>query len=289
MVLGSIILGLAAAMFLAISDLLSRGASKVQGPYATAVHQMLIGTGPLVVAGAILSPGAALTPVAVALMASAAVLNFAAVIFLYRGLHQGVVSVVAPIVYSYPAVTLVLSIFLLGVSVSALQALTLVGIIAGAILVSTRFSDLRGTRSGGFGVRSAVLASLLGGLSYLTLGASVRLAGPFLPTLFLRGVGALSGFLIAPVARQNVRVTRYTFSPRIFAVATFAVAAFLAFNWAVGLDANSLPIVTALSGIGGAFEATYAILFIREKLEPNQMAGIALLVACVFALLYLRG
>lgn len=286
MLVVSIGLGLLTAFCLASSDLLSRGASKVQGPYATAVHQMLIGTVLLVVIGVILSPAISLTPYSVALMVSAAVLNFVAVAFLYRGLHKGSVSIVAPIVYSYPAVTLVLSILLLSVSISALQIAALIGIIAGVVLVSTRFSDLRVRKPVASGVYPALLAAILSGLAYLALGASVRAAGPFLPTLFLRGVGALSGFFIAPIAGQSVRVTRYAFSSRILAVASLAVAAFLAFNAAVSLDSNSLPIVTALSGIGGAFEAAYAILFIRERLVLNQMAGILLLVACVFALLY---
>jgi len=286
MVYTSIVLGLVTALCLASSDLLSRGASKVQGPYATAIHQMFIGTALLVVIGAILSPRVTITPYSVALMVSAAVLNFASVTLLYRGLHEGSVSVVAPIVYSYPAVTLLLSILLLGVSISAVQGTALAGIIAGVILVATRFSDLRTRKSSASGVRAAVPAALLGGLAYLALGASVSQAGPFLPTLFLRGVGALSGFLIAPIAGQVAKVTRYTFSARIFAVGSLTVAAFLAFNVAVSLDFSSVPIVTALSGVGGAFEAAYAILFIRERLESNQMGGILILVASVFILLY---
>jgi uncharacterized membrane protein len=55
----------------------------------------------------------------------------------------------------------------------------------------------------------------------------------------------------------------------------------------VSIDPNSLPIVAALAGTGSTFEVAYAILFIREKLEPNQVVGILFLVTCVFVLVYL--
>ncbi len=70
-------------------------------------------------------------------------------------------------------------------------------------------------------------------------------------------------------------------------MALLAIAAFVVFNTAVSIDPNSLPIVAALAGTGSAFEVAYAILFIREKLEPNQVVGILFLVTCVFVLVYL--
>ena len=283
-----ILLGLTSALFLSCSDLLSRGASRVQGPYATATHQLLVGTIVLAVVTAVFLPTVTLTPYAVALMVSAAVLNFGSLALLYRGLHEGVVSVVAPIVYSSPSVTLVFSVLLLGVSITATQVVALVGVIAGVLLVSTRFSELR-ARPTVVGVRYAVVSAILGGLAFLALGAAAPIVGPILPVFFMRAVGALSGFAIAPVLGQKVRLTRYTFSPRVIAVALLAVTAFLAYTTAVNLEPNSLPIVAAVGGIGGAFEAVYAVVYLREKLEPNQIAGVVLLVACVAALLYLSG
>jgi len=281
-----IVLGLVMALCLSSSDLLSRGSSRAHGPYATASNQLLIGAIIMAVFWVAISRSVSLTPFPIALMVSAAMMNFGSVALLYKGLHKGVVSVVAPIVYSYPAVTLVFSVLLLGVHVTILQTAALVGIIGGVILVSTRFSELR-TKPTASGVYPAVLAALLGGLSYLALGASVPLVGPVLPVFFLRAFGALTGFVIAPVAGQKTRVTRDTFSPRIIAIASLAVAAFLAYSAAVNLDPNSLPIVAAVGGIGGAFEAAYAVVFIRERLELNQVAGILLLVTCVSILLYL--
>jgi drug/metabolite transporter (DMT)-like permease len=281
-----IILGLVMALCLSSSDLLSRGSSRVRGPYATATNQLLVGAIILAVFWAAVSPGVSLAPFPVALMVSAAMMNFASVALLYKGLHKGVVSVVAPIVYSYPSVTLVFSVFLLGVRITILEAAALAGIIGGVILASARFSELR-TKPTVSGVYPAVFAAFLGGLSYLALGASVPMVGPVLPVFFLRAFGALTGFVIAPVAGQKIRVTRDTFSPRIIAIASLAAAAFLAYGAAVNLDPNSLPIVAAVGGIGGAFEAAYAVIFIRERLELNQVAGILLLVACVSVLLYL--
>ena len=61
----------------------------------------------------------------------------------------------------------------------------------------------------------------------------------------------------------------------------------LSFNLGISFGSATLPVVTALSGMGGAFATTYAMAFLRERLESNQLVGILLSIAGVFALLYL--
>ena len=121
---------------------------------------------------------------------------------------------------------------------------------------------------------------------YLSLVASVAVAGWFLPVVFLRAVAAGTGFALAPLIKQPVGLRRFTFSPRILAMGSLGVVAFLSFNTGVSVAPDSLPIMTALAGTASAFVVLYAKVFIHEELELNQLAGIIILIVAVFALLY---
>ncbi len=97
------------------------------------------------------------------------------------------------------------------------------------------------------------------------------------------------GFLAAPALREDVRPTRSSFSRVILAMGALEAVGFLAFNYGITLGVDSIPVVAALSGMGGAIAASYALALLRERLERNQVIGIALSIIGVFVLLYLEG
>ncbi len=113
----------------------------------------------------VLRPNLWTSPTLFMILVALSALNFFAFIFLYRGFHRGIVSVVAPIAYSYPAITTVFAVLLLGVVLTETKILALAGVMLGVVLVSTRFSELRSYAQGkGLlkltpGVGSAVLAA----------------------------------------------------------------------------------------------------------------------------------
>src|SRR5437870_49 len=95
------------------------------------------------------------------------------------------------------------------------------------------------------------------------------------------------GFTFAPLLKQDVRPRRDIMTRTILVMGILETFGLLSFNLGISFGSGSLPVVTALSGMGGAFATTYAMTFLREKLEPNQLVGILLSIAGVFALLYL--
>jgi drug/metabolite transporter (DMT)-like permease len=199
------------------------------------------------------------------------------------------------VVYTYPAVTGVLSVAILGASLSPIQGVAIAGIIAGVVLLSTRFSELygylRGTGTPGLtrGVSLAVGASLCFGMVYIGLGYAAPSVSFVLPVMFLRIIAISAGLLLAPVLKQEVRPTRLVFSKTMIAMGVLEAIGFLAFTYGISAAGSALPIVTALSGMGGAVAASYGLAFLKERLEPNQMLGVLLSLAGVFALLYLGG
>jgi len=291
----SIAMGLAAAFCWGTADYMSRSQSERVGSYRTLIYSHMVTLIAVLVLIPIISPNLVFPVYPVLALIGAGVINFAAFVFLYRAFHRGVVSVVAPVVYTYPAVTAVLAVVILGASLSIFQVVALAGIIAGVILLSTRFSELyaylRGTGAPGLtkGVGLAVGASLCFGMVYIGIGYAAPSVSVVLPVMLLRIIAISAGFLMAPVLRQKAMPNRLVFSKTMIAMGVLEAFGFLAFTYGIEAAGSTLPVVTALSGMGGAVATSYGLAFLKERLEPNQMLGVLLSLAGVFALLYLGG
>ena len=290
-----IVIGLVTALCWGTSDFLSRIQSEKVGHYNTTVYMHVTTLAILLLLVPLLDPPFRFALLPFAALAAAGVLNFLAFIALYRAFHKGVVSVVAPVAYTYPAVTTVVSVAVLGVVISATRVLAIAGIILGVVLLSMRYSELRSYSKGNgrpaltAGVVAAVTSSVTFGIVYVVLGYATPAVGYFLPVVVLRGVGTITGFVLAPVFRERVHPSRKSFSRVILVMGVLEAVGFLIFNYGVSLGADSLPVVAAISGMGGAVAAVYGMAFLRERLETNQLLGAVLSVAGVFALLYFGG
>ncbi len=287
--------GLAAAFCWGTADYLSRRQSARVGYYRTVVYSHIVTLVVLVALIPVVSPALLVSTFPVLVLCAAGALNFIAFIFLYRAFHKGVVSLVAPVAYTYPAVTTVLSILILGTFLSTDRILAIAGIILGVILLSTRFSQLRAFVGGGgapnltAGIGSAMGSSLFFGTVYIGIGYAAPFVSVVIPALVLRAVGSLAGFLLAPVLRQEVRPTKMVFSGTVLAMGVLEAVGFLSFTYGISVTGGSLPIVAAVSGMGGAVATSYGLVFLKERLEPNQILGVLLSLLGVFTLLYLGG
>jgi len=289
----SIATGLAAAFCWGTADYMSRGQSERVGYYRTIIYSQLVTLITVIVLVPLIGPDLSLPLYPVLALIGAGVINFAAFVFLYRAFHRGIVSVVAPVVYTYPAVTGVLAVVMLGAALSLVQGVAIAGIIAGVVLLSTRFSELyaylRGTGAPSLtrGIGPAVGASLCFGMAYIGIGYAAPFVSYVLPVMFLRIIAISAGLLLAPVLKQEARPTRGVFTKTMVAMGVLEAFGFLAFTFGISAAGSALPIVTALSGMGGAVAASYGLAFLKERLERNQMLGVLLSLAGVFTLLYL--
>jgi uncharacterized membrane protein len=295
LVYASVATGLAAAFCWGTADYMSRSQSQRIGYYRTVVYSHFVTLVVLIALIPFIAPSIQFPVFPVLVLVAAGGVNFAAFILLYRAFHVGVVSVVAPVAYTYPAVTTVLSVAILGSFLTSLQLLAIVGILAGVILVSTRFSQLysflrgKGAPNLTRGVDSAIGTSVLFGAVYIAIGYAAPQVSIVLPVLVLRAVAIVAGFLLAPLFHQSLSPSRQVFSTRIIAMGILEALGFLVFTYGISTAGGSLPIVVALSSMGGAVAASYGLAFLRERLEPNQMVGIVLSLLGVFTLLYLGG
>lgn len=295
MVYTSVVAGLSAAFCWGTADYLSRSQSEKIGYYRTVMYSHLITLIVILALVPIISPSVVAPLGPLVALAGAGVLNFIAFIFLYRAFQTGVVSVVAPVAYTYPAVTTVLSLAVLGTVLSSTRILAIAGIILGVILLSTRFSELSRslTRAGRTrltaGVGSAVGSSLFFGMVYIGLGYAAPAVSVVVPVMILRAMGIVAGVALSPILHQDIRPSRLTFSRVLVAMGVLETIGFLSFTYGISVGGGSLPIVAAISGMGGAVAASYGLYFLKERLEPNQVLGVLLSLLGVFTLLYLGG
>jgi drug/metabolite transporter (DMT)-like permease len=291
----SILTGLVTAFCWGTADYLSRFQSEKVGYYKTVVYSNIFTLVVLVALIPVLSPNLEVATFPLVVLVGAGALNFIAFNFLYRAFHKGVVSVVAPIAYTFPAVTTVLSVLILGTFLPASRIVAIAGIIVGVILLSTRFSEL-GSYLGGraspnitSGVGSAIGSSLFFGTVYIGIGYAAPFVSVVIPAIVLRSVAIVAGFLLAPVLHQAVRPSRLAFSRIILVMGILEAAGFLSFTYGISSSGSALPIVASLAGMGGAVAASYGFVFLKERLEPNQVVGVFLSIIGVFILLYFGG
>ena len=287
--------GLVAAFCWGTADYLSRSQSEKLGYYKTVLYSHIVTLAVVLALVPVVDPAPVLAAAPVLALGLAGLLNLAAFILLYRAFHRGVVSVVAPIAYTYPAITAVLSVAVLGTAISSGEVLAIGGVIIGVILLSTRFSELRSLIAGQgsanltAGVASALGSSAIFGGVYVVIGYAAPLVSLTIPVIMLRVVAISAGFVFAPLLKQGVRPCRMAFSRTIIIMGVLEAAGFLTFTYGILSASGALPIVAAIGGMGGAVAASYGLFFLKERLEPNQMAGVALALVGVFTLLYLGG
>ncbi len=213
-------------------------------------------------------------------MAGAGIALFGALVLaaLYRALALGPISVVSPVTAGYLAITVILVVVFLGEQLSAGQVGAIVTVFLGVLLTST---DLRllartlgrplpGVRLAllcmvGFGVWQALFAGLLRDHDGLALILMLRVSSACVCGLAV---------LRAPPAPGPLNLGTFLLIAAVGIFDTLANVSFL-----LGVEQGYASIVATGSGIYSVIPALLAIVLLRERLAPNQYAGIAVLVA----------
>jgi drug/metabolite transporter (DMT)-like permease len=289
-----IVLGLVLTLSYGTSDFLSKGVTTQIGPYRTTIYILVVSGIGALIPGLFIGSSFAVSPFLALVLVVVAVTSFLAFAFIYRAYDRGMLSLTAPIVNSYPALSVVFSVLFLGVVFSAGVIISLIVVMIGSVLVSTNLSDLRKMLSSrrrilSPGVGSAFLAALSFAVCWTAFGFATEKLGYLLPAIAIRGAAALVGLAAAPLLGEKVRPVPGTWLRGLLAMSLLELIGVIVFNLGVTLSgsAGSIPILTVFGAMGSAITVVLAVAFLRERLELNHLIGIVLLIAGVVALLYL--
>jgi len=293
-----IALGLTGALCWGIADFAARFASRRVGAYRALLFMQLFGF--LALTFYLESRGGIARGVAPgwhpwALAVGAGLMNVTASLALYHSFEVGVMSIVAPISSAYPALTVALSL-LSGERIHPIRAAGLAVTLIGVVLAATSFAKAtnatpperqaspdktavdKTTARAHFskGVGWAIVAGVLFGFLFWFLGYFVvPVVGGTVSVWVIRLTSFSTLLLCAAPARQSLRIPRGGVWWLLAAVGVMDTAAFMANN--AGLHTGQVAVVAVLASLYGAVTVLLSWVFLRERLEPGQWFGIALI------------
>ncbi len=315
----AIIFGLLSAVLWGTSDFLSRETSKSIGYYLTTGYVQLIGF---------------IVPISIALLYQEQIpifdlpllsLNlllgifvFLSFIFLYRGLSEGTMSIVAPVTSgSAPAFAVILFVIVLGQTLTKVETYAIAGVIVGVTLSGVRFSQLKKDilrtgfpRPNAINMRASqvemqvvdhdkarrivkgldfsLLCSANTAVVYLGLGILIPRLGWFFPALILKGAAALVAFAFLVLARKKFEIPDTRTFLLLVLMGVLDMGGLLVFNYGISIAGNLLPLVVTFSGLSGLVILICAYVVYHERLERIQAVGIFLVITAASILLYLQ-
>jgi len=212
---------------------------------------------------------------AILLLALAGFLQAIALMFFYRGLEIGLVSVVSPIASSYSMIVVLLGIFLLKEQLTLLQTVGILLIFIGVPLVSINLNEIKKAEGHVFqkGTRESFLSMLFWGVAFFLLSPVVRENGWFWPTVIDAFFVVFFLYIYGVFLKIDFLVKDKSSLLPIFSDGLLTIIGYFAFS--IGLLYSLVSIVTPISTIFPVVTIILAWIFFREKLGGNQIFGIA--------------
>jgi drug/metabolite transporter (DMT)-like permease len=219
--------------------------------------------------------------------AVAAVFGLVATVALYRALHKGRVSVVAPVAAGYGAVTTGLS-WLTGEQLATEALLGLALLVGGAVLVSIpsrkHVSGAAGNAGDhGTGLGWALVSCLCYGFEFWIQGRFANLQlGAFVPVAIYYFFSTAVLMAIARARRLSLRMPA---RDAVFVCATgvAAIAGFICLS--LGFGTGHVAVVTAVGSVQSAITVGLACLLTGERLAIQHWLGV---VAVIGGLVIIR-
>lgn len=273
--LSDLFYGLSTAFGYGTGDFLARGATHRVGHLTVLFYFQIPSLAVLLPLALILEGPAWHWSLAWPLLAILGVVNLVGSLFLYRAFEYGVLSVVSPLISSYPAATAALAVAFLGDRPGPVAVAGIVAALAGIVLIS-RAPARPGAavaRDPRKGFSSALVSFAAYGAFYFALKYVVDEVGPVSSAAVARLVAlAILGASLALGLGKTVPPTREMWRTYI-AIGLIDGLGFLAYT--VGITTGSVAIIGTLSGLFSAVTVGLAALFLRERLTRVQYTGMA--------------
>ena len=210
-----------------------------------------------------------------------------AALLLYRGFEVGKVSIVSPLTSTYPAISTVLAVFILGESMSLERGIGITLTLLGIVVVSMKRGEETQRTVKKAGVLYGLGAMVTMGFVYFALKLVVIDLGPWWPVFFFRfvAIGAVAP-LVATLHRRGVKVTGPLSVLPILALiaAVFDTVANVSYN--LGITQGEVSVVSTVSGLYSVVTVMLMITILKERLLLHQSLGVLALLAGIGLLGY---
>jgi drug/metabolite transporter (DMT)-like permease len=197
---------------------------------------------------------------------------------LYRAFEIGKLAIVGPVSASYPALTVLLSLFS-GERLTAYRAIGIIAALLGVLLVAAAEKSAikiehQGRSKTFAGIGWAIVAALLFAILFWLLGIRIIPRTGALATVWLiRVTGMAIAFAVVIAKKIPLRIKNKRTRAQLYGMGYFDTAAFALSN--LGMRIEQVAIVSVLGSLYGAVTVAFAALFLKERIAPLQWTGIA--------------
>jgi transporter family protein len=208
------------------------------------------------------------------LLALCGMLNTLTYILYFKGLEIGKLSIIAPISSTWVVPVVLAGTLLLGEHLSPTRGVAIFLVIAGVLLASFKLSDLLspGLHKSSAGVNFALATVALWSIQFTVLSVLTGALGWFVPVFFLRlfSVLFISIYLLLSKGTFMVSGNRLGMA----SIGLLDAVAFLLYGLAMTSAYTS--IVAPVSATYPVFAAALAFVFLKERIDANQIIGVLL-------------
>lgn len=209
----------------------------------------------------------------------------AATLFLYWGLARGPVTVVSPLVSTYPALNVAVAV-LLGSRPTILQLAAMAAVMAGTIVVARAARSFEGTGNiARSHLRRTIVIALVASLCFAFAMAGAQYATPYYGELQTVWMGRVIGLVLCLgvflVRRQGPNLP-LRWWPLVGLQGFLDGLAYIALSAGSSVEGGEIAIVVG-SGFG-AFTVLLARIFLREAMTLPQWAGVVMIIGGVAVL-----
>jgi len=209
----------------------------------------------------------------IAFLLSLNALTLVGLVSFYEGLRKGPVSLVITISASFAALVVIFSTLFLGERLSISQIISIVAIIAGVILSSLNFKEIREKKLRlTTGIFLALIAMVLWGITYTFIKIPIREIGWFWSNYFFALLFPLVFlYMRFRKIKLNLINTRNTFLSTLFNAVFIDLGGF-SFNYAI--SKGLVSIVAPIAGSYPTLSVLLAFIFFKDRITKQQILGI---------------
>jgi drug/metabolite transporter (DMT)-like permease len=270
-----ILLGLLTALSWGGSDFLARFAAHRIGALRTTLYMQLAGfvlltiSLPWVGGWGHLTDGSGWRPWVWGALAG--IINGISTLALYRAFEIGKMAVVAPLSASYPALTVVLSLFS-GEHLTPVRAAGIAFVLGGVVFVARGQTAPR--EKSGSGMSWALTSALGFGVLFWLLGTRIVPSVGYASTVWMiRLTSAVLTAVVIILVKQRISPPcEGSVLGGLLGMGLLDTGAFVLNNR--GMELEQVSVVSVLASLYGAFTVILAATFLRERLSRGQWTGI---------------
>lgn len=196
-------------------------------------------------------------------------------IMFYKAMERGNISIISPIVSSWAAITVILSIIFFGEALTLLQSFAIILIFFGIFLTSIIWGDFKKSIKGGFstGIKESIASMICWGIGFTLLKITVDSLGTIIPIVFFRLFSVVIILMI--LLRKKLKLVFKPIHLLLIIVFSGILDVFGLLTYNTGITTEFVSIVAPISSAFPVVTIILAYIFLKERMVLNQKIGAA--------------